>query len=80
MDLKSANLEILQPMGLPVNVDLPLAIGIPADCKVGDLGGISVQCLSIIGAAGRCFAKSAVPVYCIDGRCGPIANAKDAAM
>jgi transcription-repair coupling factor (superfamily II helicase) len=28
-DLKSANLELLQPMGLPVNVDLPLAIGIP---------------------------------------------------
>jgi transcription-repair coupling factor (superfamily II helicase) len=29
VDLKSANLEALQPMGLPVNVDLPLAIGIP---------------------------------------------------
>ena len=29
IDLKSANLEALQPMGLPVNVDLPLAIGIP---------------------------------------------------
>ena len=29
--MKSATLEILQPMGLPVNVDLPLAIGIPAD-------------------------------------------------
>ena len=31
MDLKTASLEFLQPMGLPVNVDLPLAIGIPAD-------------------------------------------------
>jgi transcription-repair coupling factor (superfamily II helicase) len=31
VDLKSANLEFLQPMGLPVNVDLPLAIGIPAE-------------------------------------------------
>jgi transcription-repair coupling factor (superfamily II helicase) len=29
IDLKSANLVALQPMGLPVNVDLPLAIGIP---------------------------------------------------
>jgi transcription-repair coupling factor (superfamily II helicase) len=29
IDLKSASLEALQPMGLPVNVDLPLAIGIP---------------------------------------------------
>jgi transcription-repair coupling factor (superfamily II helicase) len=29
IDLKSSNLEALQPMGLPVNVDLPLAIGIP---------------------------------------------------
>jgi transcription-repair coupling factor (superfamily II helicase) len=29
IDLKTANLEALQPMGLPVNVDLPLAIGIP---------------------------------------------------
>jgi transcription-repair coupling factor (superfamily II helicase) len=28
-DLKSTSLEVLQPMGLPVNVDLPLAIGIP---------------------------------------------------
>jgi len=28
IDLKSASLEALQPMGLPVNVDLPLAIGI----------------------------------------------------
>ncbi len=29
IDLNSASLEALQPMGLPVNVDLPLAIGIP---------------------------------------------------
>ncbi len=29
IDLKTASLEALQPMGLPVNVDLPLAIGIP---------------------------------------------------
>ncbi|MGB8212168.1 MAG: transcription-repair coupling factor [Anaerolineales bacterium] len=29
IDLKSASLEAIQPMGLPVNVDLPLAIGIP---------------------------------------------------
>jgi len=29
LDLKTASLEALQPMGLPVNVDLPLAIGIP---------------------------------------------------
>jgi len=29
IDLKSASLEAVQPMGLPVNVDLPLAIGIP---------------------------------------------------
>lgn len=29
IDLKSAGLEAVQPMGLPVNVDLPLAIGIP---------------------------------------------------
>ena len=29
IDLKSASLEALQPLGLPVNVDLPLAIGIP---------------------------------------------------
>ncbi|HEY5270167.1 MAG TPA: transcription-repair coupling factor [Anaerolineales bacterium] len=29
MDLKSASLDSVQPMGLPVNVDLPLAIGIP---------------------------------------------------
>jgi transcription-repair coupling factor (superfamily II helicase) len=29
VDLKSASLEALQPMGMPVNVDLPLAIGIP---------------------------------------------------
>lgn len=29
IDLKSATLEAVQPMGLPVNVDLPLAIGIP---------------------------------------------------
>ena len=29
IDLKSASLDVLQPMGLPVNVDLPLAIGIP---------------------------------------------------
>jgi transcription-repair coupling factor (superfamily II helicase) len=28
IDLKSASLEALQPVGLPVNVDLPLAIGI----------------------------------------------------
>jgi transcription-repair coupling factor (superfamily II helicase) len=28
-DLKSASLDSAQPMGLPVNVDLPLAIGIP---------------------------------------------------
>jgi transcription-repair coupling factor (superfamily II helicase) len=35
LDLKTANLEALQPMGLPVNVDLPLAIGIP-DAYVPD--------------------------------------------
>ncbi len=29
MDLKTTSLDALQPMGLPVNVDLPLAIGIP---------------------------------------------------
>jgi transcription-repair coupling factor (superfamily II helicase) len=29
IDLKSASLDAIQPMGLPVNVDLPLAIGIP---------------------------------------------------
>jgi transcription-repair coupling factor (superfamily II helicase) len=29
VDLKSSNLDSIQPMGLPVNVDLPLAIGIP---------------------------------------------------
>ncbi|MBE3040665.1 MAG: transcription-repair coupling factor, partial [Chloroflexi bacterium] len=29
VDLKSASLDSVQPMGLPVNVDLPLAIGIP---------------------------------------------------
>ena len=29
LDSKTANLEALQPMGLPVNVDLPLASGIP---------------------------------------------------
>jgi transcription-repair coupling factor (superfamily II helicase) len=29
IDLKTSSLEALQPMGLPVNVDLPLAIGIP---------------------------------------------------
>jgi len=29
VDLISANLDSVQPMGLPVNVDLPLAIGIP---------------------------------------------------
>ena len=29
IDLKSASLEAAQPMGLPVNVDLPLAIGVP---------------------------------------------------
>ncbi len=29
IDLKTASLDALQPMGLPVNVDLPLAIGIP---------------------------------------------------
>jgi transcription-repair coupling factor (superfamily II helicase) len=29
VDLKTASLEAIQPMGLPVNVDLPLAIGIP---------------------------------------------------
>lgn len=29
LDLKSATLDAAQPMGLPVNVDLPLAIGIP---------------------------------------------------
>ena len=29
IDLKTASLEALQPLGLPVNVDLPLAIGIP---------------------------------------------------
>lgn len=29
LDLKTASLDALQPMGLPVNVDLPLAIGIP---------------------------------------------------
>ena len=29
IDLKTAALETLQPMGLPVNVDLPVAIGIP---------------------------------------------------
>ena len=31
IDIKSPNLDGLQPMGLPVNVDLPLAIGIPAE-------------------------------------------------
>ncbi len=31
IDLKSGSLENIQPMGLPVNVDLPLAIGIPPD-------------------------------------------------
>jgi transcription-repair coupling factor (superfamily II helicase) len=31
VDLKAANLDSVQPMGLPVNVDLPLAIGIPAE-------------------------------------------------
>ncbi len=30
-DLQPSSLESVQPMGLPVNVDLPLAIGIPAD-------------------------------------------------
>jgi transcription-repair coupling factor (superfamily II helicase) len=35
LDVKTANLEALQPMGLPVNVDLPLAIGIP-DAYVPD--------------------------------------------
>jgi transcription-repair coupling factor (superfamily II helicase) len=29
LDLKTASLDALHPMGLPVNVDLPLAIGIP---------------------------------------------------
>ncbi len=29
IDLKSPSLDSIQPMGLPVNVDLPLAIGIP---------------------------------------------------
>jgi transcription-repair coupling factor (superfamily II helicase) len=29
VNLKSATLEAVQPMGLPVNVDLPLAIGVP---------------------------------------------------
>ena len=29
VDMKSASLDSVQPMGLPVNVDLPLAIGIP---------------------------------------------------
>jgi transcription-repair coupling factor (superfamily II helicase) len=29
VDLKSASFDSVQPMGLPVNVDLPLAIGIP---------------------------------------------------
>jgi transcription-repair coupling factor (superfamily II helicase) len=29
VDLKSPNLDSIQPMGLPVNVDLPFAIGIP---------------------------------------------------
>jgi transcription-repair coupling factor (superfamily II helicase) len=29
LDLKSSSLDALQPMGLPVNVDLPFAIGIP---------------------------------------------------
>jgi transcription-repair coupling factor (superfamily II helicase) len=29
LDLKSARLDSAQPMGLPVNVDLPIAIGIP---------------------------------------------------
>jgi transcription-repair coupling factor (superfamily II helicase) len=29
VDLKSGTLDSVQPMGLPVNVDLPLAIGIP---------------------------------------------------
>ncbi len=29
VDLKSSTLDSVQPMGLPVNVDLPLAIGIP---------------------------------------------------
>ena len=31
VNLQPPNLETFQPMGLPVNVDLPLAIGIPAD-------------------------------------------------
>jgi transcription-repair coupling factor (superfamily II helicase) len=31
VDLQHAYLETFQPMGLPVNVDLPIAIGIPAD-------------------------------------------------
>ena len=31
VDVKSASLDSVQPMGFPVNVDLPLAIGIPAD-------------------------------------------------
>jgi transcription-repair coupling factor (superfamily II helicase) len=31
VDLQLSNLQTFQPMGLPVNVDLPLGIGIPAD-------------------------------------------------
>jgi transcription-repair coupling factor (superfamily II helicase) len=31
VDLQPANLETFHPMGLPVNVDLPIAVGIPAE-------------------------------------------------
>ncbi len=31
VDLQLSNLDAFQPMGLPVNVDLPIAIGIPED-------------------------------------------------
>ena len=31
LDLQPSDLETVQPMGLPVNVDLPLAIGLPAE-------------------------------------------------
>jgi transcription-repair coupling factor (superfamily II helicase) len=31
VDLNPANLETFHPMGLPVNVDLPIAVGIPAE-------------------------------------------------
>jgi transcription-repair coupling factor (superfamily II helicase) len=36
LDLETANLDAFQPIGLPVNVDLPIAIGIP-DAYVQDM-------------------------------------------